>query len=181
MWDERNISLNALMDEVWSRWAADFGGCWRWRNAGGTCPVLIVGHGPLTAGKHHDYLNQDELRLHLNTWCRQQTSIKCCWKPWPDNQSVVLLRLSLNLLWQKIDERCGFIKIIPLKHTVVFGTCRGALQGQTVRNSNICHSDIIWAALWVALNSAFQTGLKDVDSAFKTSFSKWLNNTIKKE
>lgn len=44
-----------------------------------TCPILIMGHGPLTAGKHHDYLNQDKLRVqftHLNTLCRQQTSIK---------------------------------------------------------------------------------------------------------
>lgn len=44
------------------------------------CPILIMGHGPLTAGKHHDYLNQDKLRVqftHLNTLCRQQTSIKC--------------------------------------------------------------------------------------------------------
>lgn len=35
-----------------------------------TCPILMMAHGPLTAGKHRDCLNQDKLRVqftHLNT------------------------------------------------------------------------------------------------------------------
>lgn len=32
-----------------------------------TCPVLIMTHGPLTAGKHRDYLNQDKLKSSVYT------------------------------------------------------------------------------------------------------------------
>lgn len=46
-----------------------------------TCPVpslRLMGHGPLTAGKHHDCLNQDKPRVqftHLNTSGRPQMSL----------------------------------------------------------------------------------------------------------
>lgn len=45
-----------------------------------TCPILMMDHGPLTARKQRDYLNQDNLGVqftHLNTLCRKQMSVKC--------------------------------------------------------------------------------------------------------
>lgn len=45
-----------------------------------TCSILMMGHGPLTAGKHRDYLNQDKCRVQftrLNTLCRKQRCLKC--------------------------------------------------------------------------------------------------------
>lgn len=82
-WHQVNISLIALK---WIRSVKEMEtlkgveGAGMLAGAQQTCPILIMGHGPLTAGKHHDYLNQDKLRVqftHLNTLCRQQTSIKC--------------------------------------------------------------------------------------------------------
>lgn len=45
-----------------------------------TSPVLMMEHGPLTARKQRDYLNQDNLAVqltHLNTSCGKQTAAKC--------------------------------------------------------------------------------------------------------
>lgn len=50
-----------------------------------TSPILMMEHGPLTARKQRDYLNQDNLAVqftHLNTSCGKQTAVKCYWKPW---------------------------------------------------------------------------------------------------
>lgn len=56
-----------------------------------TCPILMMDHGPLTARKQRDCLNQDNLRVqftHLNTFCGTQTSVKCYRKPWRPTSHV---------------------------------------------------------------------------------------------
>lgn len=49
-----------------------------WQGISRHAPSWLMGHGPPTAGKHHDCLNQDKPRvqfIHLNTSVRQRTSL----------------------------------------------------------------------------------------------------------
>lgn len=59
-WHQLNISLSAFIcvkEMIWIVEGVEGGGMLA--EARQTCPILMMDHGPLTAGKQRDYLNRD--------------------------------------------------------------------------------------------------------------------------